>query len=77
MSLQEIADREQRTINDYYLSLDDQEVNENDELLIECSKLLDDERIEHNQRAVESDNIKKLLQLGHSLKFTTQIQIQI
>ena len=48
MSLKEIADKEQRTISKYYLSRDEEEVNENDELLVECSKLLDDE-IAHNE----------------------------
>ena len=71
MSLQEIADNEQRTIDKYYLSRDEEEVNESDELLTECSKLLDDE-IAHNQQTVESNRIKELLQSGHSLKFTTR-----
>ena len=70
MSLEEIADKEQRIISKYYLSRDEEEVNENDELLVECSKLLDDE-IAHNERTDESNKIKQLLQSGHSLKFTT------
>ena len=70
MSLEEIADKEQRTISEYYLSRDEEEVNESDELLVECSKLLDDE-IAHNERTDESNKIKQLLQSGHSLKFIT------
>ena len=63
-------ERNRTCLENYYLRRDDLIVNEDDALIRQCSDLYDVLLIDHDP-AVQSTNIRRLLETGHTLDCTT------